>query len=89
MNVLASVAELLELRPGERMLGFASPTFDISVAEFLMPLSVGAVTVIVDGDVVYDSSRIVHEICRHRPRIIQATPVTWEMLSDNNEWGVP
>lgn len=87
VNVLTSMAERLDLRPGERVLGFASPTFDISVAEFFLPLVTGGAAVIVSQGVVYDASRIVDEIVIHRPRIIQATPATWEMLIDHDGWG--
>ena len=89
VNVLTSVAALLKLQPGERMLGFASPTFDISVAEFFMPMLVGGITILTGRDVVYDSSQIVDAIRKQRPRIVQATPVTWQMLADCEGWGGP
>ena len=89
VNVLTSVAALLKLQPGERMLGFASPTFDISVAEFFMPMLVGGITILTDRDVVYDSSQIVDAIRKQQPRVVQATPVTWQMLADCEGWGGP
>ena len=89
VNALTSVAALLKLQPGERMLGFASPTFDISVVEFFVPMLVGGITILTARDVVYDSSQIVEVIRTQKPRVIQATPVTWQMLADCEGWDGP
>ena len=89
VNVLTSLADLLKLQPGERMLGFASPTFDISVAEFFVPMLVGGTTILTGRDVAYDTSKIVEAFRKQQPRIVQATPVTWQMLVDCEGWGGP
>jgi amino acid adenylation domain-containing protein len=89
VNVLTSVTALLKLQPGERLLGFASPTFDISVAEFFLPTLVGGMTILTGRDVVYDSLQIVDVIRKQKPSVVQATPVTWQMLADCDGWGGP
>jgi amino acid adenylation domain-containing protein len=42
VNLSATVAEVFDLGPGSRFLQFASSTFDASVIELILPLTVGA-----------------------------------------------
>lgn len=63
-----------------RLLALTTPSFDISLAELLLPLVVG-------GEVLFageDSARDPHELAKVigvlKPTHVQATPTTWQML---------
>ncbi|HTH49068.1 MAG TPA: amino acid adenylation domain-containing protein, partial [Candidatus Limnocylindria bacterium] len=88
-NLLMSMRPVLELREGTRLLGVASPAFDISVAEMLLPLIAGGTTVLVAERTAGDPALLALWIAESQPHLIQATPATWAALLDSGWAGYP
>jgi amino acid adenylation domain-containing protein len=57
-------------------------SFDISVLELLLPLSVGARAVIGDRATAMDGNRLARLVAESGATILQATPASWRMLLD-------
>ena len=81
-NLLISIRSTLGLNSQSRMLGIASPTFDISVAEMFLPLVSGGTTILVSAETAQDVTSLAETLETTRPEIAQATPATWRMLVD-------
>jgi non-ribosomal peptide synthetase component F len=75
----------LRARPGvgpdDRLLAVTSTSFDIATSEMLLPLALGARVVIATSDEVMDGERLQAAWERARVSGVQATPVTWTLLS--------
>ncbi|WP_204342851.1 non-ribosomal peptide synthetase [Micromonospora terminaliae] len=78
VNFLTSMA----LRPGltrdDVMLALTSPSFDISVLELFLPLTVGARIALASTEDARDPQRLLDLITEERVTVLQATPVTWD-----------
>jgi amino acid adenylation domain-containing protein len=81
-NLLQAMRRILEVEEGTRLLGVASPAFDISVAEILLPLIAGGTAVLVGERTAADPALLARWIGESQPHIIQATPATWAALLD-------
>ncbi|MGB0496339.1 MAG: non-ribosomal peptide synthetase, partial [Kangiellaceae bacterium] len=83
-NNLTSFIVAMEQRPGinanDTLLAVTTISFDISVLEILLPLSVGAATIIVNRDSSYDPEILSSLLIKHDVTIMQATPATWQMM---------
>ncbi|MEV8477588.1 AMP-binding protein [Streptomyces sp. NPDC051173] len=79
-SCLRALAEVPGLRAGETMLAMTALSFDISLAEMLVPLIVGARFVVVPGEVRADPELFDAFIRLHRPDVVQATPSFWRRL---------
>jgi amino acid adenylation domain-containing protein len=62
------------------MLALTSPSFDISVLELFLPLTVGARIVLASAQDARDPQRLLDLITEERVTALQATPVTWDAL---------
>jgi non-ribosomal peptide synthetase component F len=62
------------------ILALASPSFDMSVVELLMPLALGGCVVIPSKQQSQDSEALNTLIAETQPDVILATPAKWEML---------
>jgi amino acid adenylation domain-containing protein len=89
VNVLAAMAETLELTAEDRWLAVTPLSFDISVLEILLPLAVGATVVIVPSDAVGDGARLKRLLAASRPTILQTTPLIWRDLIESGWSGAP
>ncbi|MFT6733325.1 MAG: amino acid adenylation domain-containing protein [Polaribacter sp.] len=71
-------------RPGinskDIILAVTTISFDISVLEILLPLSLGAATIIASRDSSYDPQVLSELLIKHNATIMQATPATWQMM---------
>ena len=88
-NLLLGIEPVLGIGSGDRFLGVATPSFDISVAEILIPLVTGATTVLVNRETVMDADALAEEMNAKAPTIVQATPSYWQMLLDSGWKGRP
>jgi polyketide synthase PksJ len=79
-NLLAAMARTPGMRAGDRMLALASFAFDMSVPELYLPLVTGGTCILCDSASARDPQRLMEEIGRHRPTLMQATPTTCSML---------
>ena len=81
VNFLASMAQTPGLDSSDRLLAVTTLSFDISVLElFLLPLTVGATTVIAPTDVTRDGIALANLLDEAGITVMQATPATWRVL---------
>ena len=85
VNLLSSMARQPGITSADRLLSVTTPTFDISVLELMLPLTIGASVEIAGKDVVADPAALSACLARSRPTFMQATPTTWQMLV-NHGW---
>ncbi|MFF0310545.1 AMP-binding protein [Streptosporangium sp. NPDC004379] len=86
-NLLVSFAGLLGLTPADRWLAVTTLSFDISVLELLLPLSVGARVVLADAREASDGRALRELALAEGVTVMQATPATWRILLEAG--GVP
>lgn len=79
-NFVGSFARDLGVLSADRVLAATTVSFDISVLELFLPLTVGAVVVLADSDTVGDGPRLARLIDDAAPTLIQGTPSTFRML---------
>jgi amino acid adenylation domain-containing protein len=89
VNFINSVRHLFQLREDDVYLGVASMSFDASVLDFYLPLSVGARLVIVDVDTTRDGRALAKTMAQSRVTAMHATPSTWRSLMDAGWRGNP
>ncbi len=80
INFIAAMAERPGIKSSDIILAVTTISFDISVLEILLPLSLGATTIIVDRDTSYDPQALSELLLKHDATIMQATPATWQMM---------
>ncbi|MEK7322195.1 MAG: amino acid adenylation domain-containing protein [Pseudomonadota bacterium] len=89
VNFLASMAREPGMSADDVMLAVTTLSFDIAVLELLLPLTVGAATVIASREVSSDAQRLEALIESSGATLMQATPATWRMLLSNGWQGNP
>jgi amino acid adenylation domain-containing protein len=78
--LLAEFGARLGLAPSDTVLAQTPMSFDISIVELLLPLTVGASIHLVDRATAADGHALTAELERVRPTLIQGTPTTLRML---------
>ena len=89
VNFLRSMAERPGLSPNDVLLALTTISFDISVLELFLPLSVGAEIRLVDRETASDGHLLSRELDDSAATVMQATPATWRMLLDADWPGRP
>jgi amino acid adenylation domain-containing protein len=79
-SFLLSMLKRPGLRSDDRLLAVTTPSFDISVLEIFLPLSVGAQVIIAGNDDLADGHKIAGLLELNDITVMQATPVTWTLL---------
>ncbi|HYW05852.1 MAG TPA: non-ribosomal peptide synthetase, partial [Longimicrobium sp.] len=89
---VAAFLGAMERAPGlgadDSILAITTPSFDISVLEILLPLSVGGRVVLGSRETAADPLRLAALLESSRATAMQATPATWRMLLDSG-WSAP
>jgi amino acid adenylation domain-containing protein len=80
VNLLTDTAQRLGMKPEDRLLAVTTLSFDIAVLEMLLPLVSGGTVVIAHRDDVADGALLKELLQATRATVLQATPVTWRML---------
>lgn len=80
-NFLSSMAKTPGLLPEDRLLAVTTLSFDISVLEIFLPLSVGAFLFIADNEHGANADLLARLVDRQDITVLQATPVTWSLLT--------
>ncbi|MFF5056780.1 amino acid adenylation domain-containing protein [Micromonospora sp. NPDC000663] len=80
VNFLTSMARRPGLTQDDVMLALTSPSFDISVLELFLPLTVGARIALASTDDARDPQRLLDLLTEERVTVAQATPVTWDAV---------
>jgi amino acid adenylation domain-containing protein len=76
---LGALATLPGLAAGESMLAMTALSFDISIAEMLLPLVVGGTVVAANDWARRDPSTFTEAVRRFAPDVLQATPSFWRL----------
>ena len=85
VNFLTSMAREPGLQPSDRLLAVTTISFDISILELMLPLSMGARVAIANSDETQDGYALGDLIEQHGITVMQATPATWRLLIES-EW---
>ncbi|HKH27604.1 MAG TPA: amino acid adenylation domain-containing protein, partial [Sphingomicrobium sp.] len=88
-NFLAAMRLTVPLSRDDTLLAVTPYSFDISILELLLPLTIGARVVIADEATARDGGRLSERIGRGDISVMQATPATWQMLIDCGWSGSP
>ena len=89
VNFLTAIQRELGINASDVMLSVTTLAFDIAVLELLLPLTLGATTVVVGTQVAMDGEALGAEIERTGCSWMQATPATWRMLIAAGWAGTP
>ena len=80
VNFLLGMVDEPGMTADDVVLAITSLSFDPSVLDLILPLIVGATVVLAPAETVIDGGRLAALIESARPTVLQATPVTWNML---------
>ena len=79
-NLLWSMRTQPGLAAGDTMVSVTTVSFDLAVPDLFLPLIVGAKLALAQEPEIADGSALLHLLRRHRATLMQATPVTWQIL---------
>lgn len=82
VNFIRSMAENPGIQASNRLLSVTTCSFDIALLELFLPLTHGACSVIANQDTSFSGSAIANLLAQQHIDMMQATPVTWQMLLD-------
>ena len=82
-NFLRSMMESPGLEASDTLLALTTVAFDIAALELFLPLCVGAKVVIATEDDAVDGRRLNKLISQHSISVLQATPITWQLLLES------
>ena len=77
---LAALGRRVGLGPEDRLLAVTTLSFDISLLEVFLPLTVGGQVVLADRDASQDGVRLSTLLDERGITVLQATPATWRLL---------
>jgi D-alanine--poly(phosphoribitol) ligase subunit 1 len=86
---LAGLAAVPGLRAGQSMLAMTALSFDISIAEMLLPLTVGGTVITGPEGTRLDPEIFGAVVRRHAPDVLQATPSFWRLAVAAGWSGAP
>ncbi|MEO3861576.1 amino acid adenylation domain-containing protein [Acrocarpospora sp. B8E8] len=86
---LTGLAAVPGLRAGQSMLAMTALSFDISIAEMLLPLTVGGTVVAAPEGTRLDPEIFAAVVRRHAPDVLQATPSFWRLAVAAGWAGAP
>jgi amino acid adenylation domain-containing protein/non-ribosomal peptide synthase protein (TIGR01720 family) len=81
-NFLHSMVALIQIPPQEALLAVTTVGFDIAALELYLPLLTGGKVVIADEEQVRDGEALNRCLKDKNIRFMQATPITWQMLAE-------
>jgi iturin family lipopeptide synthetase A len=87
VNFLTSLHERLEMTPEDIHLGVASMSFDASVLDFYVPLTLGACLVVASREATQDGSLLANTLKVSGATMMHATPSTWRILVESGWQG--
>jgi amino acid adenylation domain-containing protein len=89
VNLLRSMSLEPGLDSRDVLLAVTTISFDISVLELFLPLTVGARLIIAAREVTADPIRLSAELASTGATVMQATPATWQLLLASGWKGCP
>ena len=79
-NFLATMQKRPGLSATDLLLAVTTVTFDIAGLELWLPLTTGALLILVDRDEAADAHQLIEVLEKSGVTVMQATPSTWQML---------
>ncbi|NNE63366.1 MAG: amino acid adenylation domain-containing protein, partial [Gammaproteobacteria bacterium] len=89
VNFLSSMAREPGLSTEDRLVAVTTTSFDISVLELFLPLTVGARVIIASSEAATYGAQLKSLLEDSEATVMQATPATWRMLLDAGWKGGP
>lgn len=83
VNFLVSMQKEPGLGPDDRLLAVTTLSFDISLLELMLPLSVGAEIIMATRDEAMDGVALRGLLEQYDVTVMQATPATWRLLIES------
>jgi amino acid adenylation domain-containing protein len=83
VNLLIDMRGRVEMTSADVLVAVTTLSFDIAGLELWLPLIAGARVAIASRTYPTDAVRLGHELQRVRATVMQATPVTWQMLLES------
>ncbi len=80
VNYMASMRRWPGMTADDTLLAVTTLSFDISVTELLLPLTVGAHVILASQESASDGPQLVRLLESHRATVMQGTPATWRLL---------
>jgi len=88
-NFVHSVQQLPGMRPDDRHAAVATLSFDVSVMDLFLPLSVGACVAVIARDDLQDARVLSARLAESAATSLQASPSLWQLLADAGWHGGP
>lgn len=88
VNLLASMADRPGMGAEDTLVAVTTPGFDIAALELFLPLLCGGTLVVADPYDVLDGHALARVIARSSATMMQATPATWRLLTEEG-WTAP
>ena len=88
-NLLWSMRSRPGLAAKDTLVAVTTVSFDIAALELFLPLIVGARLVVAQEEETGDGAALLQLLRRHQANVMQATPVTWQILLAAGWQGVP
>ena len=79
-NCLVATRELIGFQPGGSLLAVTTISFDIAMLELFLALVSGGRTILATSAQARNGAQLQAVLERHRPDVMQATPMTWRIL---------
>ncbi|NES30217.1 amino acid adenylation domain-containing protein [Micromonospora terminaliae] len=79
-NCLVATRQLLDFRPDQSLLAVTTISFDIAMLETFLALTSGGRTILATSAQARNGAELQAVLARHRPDVMQATPMTWRIL---------
>ncbi|WP_075883111.1 non-ribosomal peptide synthetase [Candidatus Protochlamydia sp. W-9] len=89
INFLKSFTDLVSLKKTDRFLSVTTPSFDISMLEYLGPLITGGTLILASHDITNQGSCLLVLLEKQKTNIMQATPITWQILLEAGWYPIP
>lgn len=86
-NLIQSINKTLLLNERVNLLNVTTYSFDISILEFFVPLSLGGTLSIASRDEIFDGTLLSEKIETEDINLFQATPVTYKILNESGWQG--
>ena len=84
INLMFTMRDEIDFTEKDVMLAITPLTFDLSVPDIYLPLTMGASIILADTSTRFHASKIIQHILEYNVTLMQATPTTWKMLTQSN-----
>jgi|GEM_PF-3213620 len=86
VNMIYALSDKLNINEQDTVLNIANYFFDLSVPDWSMSFALGMKLIIASEDDRYAPDTLVHLLNKHSVTLAQATPTTWKMLTESQDF---